>query len=86
MQYLLINFKSRTSLINFSHMLSSNNIHNRTINTPHQLGSSCSLSLKLDTKYREKVIFLLQKTNLGGFVGLYFIDELNEFNQIRRIL
>ena len=56
MKALIISFKSRNDIFSFSRLLRENNISNSTINTPKNIGSPCSLSIKCSFNNLEKII------------------------------
>lgn len=86
MKYLIIAFRSRNNLMQFNQLLHSRNIKTRIINTPHKISSSCSLSIKTDLSFLSIIETLLRQNLLGGFLGLYSVQEFNGFSQVVKIL
>jgi len=86
MKKLIISFKSRNDIFSFSRLLQQNGILNSTINTPKQIGSTCSLSIKCDAQHIEKVKNLLYQIRLKSFNGLFIITNTPYGYQISKIL
>ena len=86
MKYLIISFQSKNNLMQFNQLLHSRNINTRIINTPHKISSSCSLSIKTDLSFLSIIESLLKQISLGGFLGLYSVNEFNGFSQVVKIL
>jgi ribosomal protein L7Ae-like RNA K-turn-binding protein len=74
--YTIAVFKSRFSTINFANLLRENNIPVAIINTPQQIGSACSISVKFLSDFYPKVQALMsRKEILRNFVGFYSYSE-----------
>ncbi len=86
MKFLIISFKVRNSLYNFAKILRQYNIPTSTINTPHSISSSCGLSLKVNYQFINKIKFLIANIRPTGFIGLYSLNTLSNYNQIERII
>ena len=86
MQTLIISFKSRNDIFSFSHLIQQHGITNSTVNTPRNIGSPCSLSIRCPTQYLEKIKSLLFKTRPLSFNGLFLITPASFGEQITKLL
>ncbi len=85
-KFLIISFKSRNDIYAFENILKQNYIFCSIINTPKNIGSSCTLSIKTNYNVLNQITNLLKKSNLKSFLGLYSLTQ-NEFgNQISKLI
>lgn len=85
MNYLIISFKNRNSLMAFNKILNNRGISTSVINTPRSIAVSCGLSLKTDTSNINNIIMLLNYADLSGFIGLFLYSRTNGYEQIRQV-
>ncbi len=85
MKYLLLSFKSRNENIEFMKLLRTRGIPSSTINTPHNISTSCTLSLKVDTRYYKEVLGLIKFKRLEGFLGLFLVEKSGLREQTQRL-
>ena len=76
MEYIVITFKSRASVVAFSEFLNSNGIKNDIINTPKEANVGCGLSIRV-----QKSAFLFVKRaiyvkGVKNFVGFFLVREV----------
>lgn len=86
MKKLIISFKSRNDIFSFSHILQQNGVFNSKINTPNKIGSPCSLSIKCDAQYLEKVRRLIYQIKPNSFNGLYMVINNSMGEQISKLM
>lgn len=84
MKTLIITFKSRNQLLNFTRILKQNQIPYSIINTPNNISSTCTLSLNIPQMFYNKVLALIKQYKPSGFLGLFLIDK-NNYNQTQRL-
>lgn len=75
MKYIIINFKSRNTIYIFQKILKQQGIQAQIINSPKQISSSCSLSLKCDFRFFSTIKKLLNFKNYEDFNGLYIVEK-----------
>lgn len=83
---LLLALKSRNEIYSFSNFLKSREIYVSIINTPQVIGSSCTLSIKIDYKHLNQIVNILNKQRPKSFLGLYSITNQINGNQVLRIM
>ena len=86
MKYLIISYKSRTSLYAFAKILGQFGVPCSIINTPRNIALSCGLSLKVDYAYFATVRNLVAKAALGGFWGIFLFTKTPTHDQIERLI
>ncbi len=84
MKYLIIAFKSRDRLQNFVKTLRLVGISASIINTPHSISVSCGLSARVDYRYLNMVISLLQSHGETP-IGIYVITRNGVFEQVEKV-
>lgn len=67
-------------------MLKTHNIYASIINSPKSIGSSCALSIKIDFKYLNTIVNLLNKQRPKSFLGLYSMTQQLNGNQTLRLM
>ena len=83
-KFLIISLKSRDEIYSYSTYLKNNNVFVSVINTPKVIGSSCMLSIKLDYRYLNQIVNILNSRRPKSFLGLYSITEqINSFQSLR---
>lgn len=85
MKFLLISFKSKSSLYSFSRILKFYNIEHSIINTPHAISRSCSLSLKVNLFYKSSVINMLRSSQIDDIVGIFILEKQGFNERIQRL-
>lgn len=83
---LLLSLKSRNEIYSYSTFLKNNGISISIINSPKSIGSSCMLSIKIDYKYLNQIVNLLNKQRPKSFLGLYSLTQLPNGNQAIRLM
>lgn len=86
MKHIIIAFKSRNELYEFAKILKYNGILTNIINSPSNISSSCTLSIKADYKYFNPVSKLILSIRPKSFLGLYLLTRNGVSNQTQRLL
>ena len=85
-KFILISLKSRSELYAYSSFLKNNGIPISIVNSPHNVASSCTLSLKIDSRFLNQIVNLINKQRPKTFLGLYSVTQQNNGNQILRLM
>ena len=82
-KFLIISLKSRNEIYSYSNFLKQQGMFVSIVNSPNSIGSSCMLSIKLDYKYLNQIVNIINKQKPKSFLGLYLISQLNGNQTIR---
>lgn len=86
MKYLIVAFKNRNSLYPFVNALKKQNVYASIINTPKSISSSCGLSAKVDYRFYSNLMQFLVNINKSNLIGVFVVTNVNNYNQIERVL
>lgn len=64
-------FRNRTATLRFNELLEKLKIRGRAVSTPKKIIASCGLSVELDYRNINKVLFILKNNRGSDFVGVY---------------
>jgi len=84
MKFLLIAFKSRNQLYNFSKYLKIKGINFSTINTPRKISASCGLSIKTSYLNYSSIRQSLNLTS-NGILGVFIVEQIGLQENIIKI-
>lgn len=76
MEYIIVVFRSRASVVAFSEFLTTRNIKNQIINTPKEAGIGCGLCVKININTFQYVKRYINGVWLNNFVGFYLVKNL----------
>lgn len=85
MKFLLISFKSKSSLYTFSRILKMYSVEHYIVNTPHSISRSCSLSLKVNYNFQSSVINMLKSSQITDIVGIFILEKQGFNERIQRL-
>ena len=85
-KYLLLSLKSRNEIYAYSNFLKNNRIPISIINSPQTISSSCTLSIKIDYLFLNKIVNLINKQKPKSFLGLYTLSQQNNTTQTIRLM
>lgn len=83
MKFLVLSLKSRNEIYSYANFLKNNGIYASIINSPKTVGSSCMLSIKIDYKFLNQIVNLINKQRPKSFLGLYSINQINGTQSIK---
>lgn len=86
MKFLLLSFKSRNQLYNFTKFLKLKGISFSTINTPRKISTSCGLSIKT-SNYNFNILSNYLRNNPNfNIIGLFVVEQIGLQENIQRVL
>jgi len=75
MEYVLIQFRSRSQSTEFATILQSYRVQAMLVNTPRQIISSCSLSVRTNFAGLEQAKLILKRRKFDSFQGIYQVMQ-----------
>lgn len=85
MEYILIQFRSRSQSAEFATILQSYNVKAMLVNTPRQIVSSCSVSVRTDSAGLEKAKFILSRRKFDSYQGIYKVQQSGFYISVTQI-
>ncbi len=85
MSYILSVFTSRNETLYFFNMLRKNNIYADIINTPHELGNACGISVRFGVNNLQLARTLLYSKPFRSFYGFFKITNINQKNIFEKV-
>jgi len=86
MKFLLLSFKSRNNLYNFTKFLKLKGISFSTINTPRKISTSCGLSIKTSHFNFNVISNYLRNNPNTNIVGVFIVEQIGLQENIQRVL
>ncbi len=76
MEYLIIAFRSRASVVAFYQLLKQRGISAEIVNTPKEAMVGCGLSVKSSLKYLPTIRMLASSSGYKNFAGIFLVKVI----------
>ncbi len=83
--YCVAGFNNRYDSFRFKQILDNNGIFSTVIDTPSEINSECSLSIRFSSYDLNAVRFIESKIKSASFVGFYKVEEGVSRRKVTRI-